>query len=993
MSAKRSFRPDWGATVSSSARTFRFLDPIRDDPTIPISKVEPADRPNGRQPGMNLPAERKGKPMIASKLFCTVALAFSALVYLPAESALGQTPSREPTTVEARPTTFSDPRDPLGRASFEEQKGVVDALGGTLDTFRELSKSPVVMRGAGGWLRGLTFQIPLEAATGDPVEDAYAFLERHASLLRLPTPRENLFVARIARSEVGTTVFFHQQFGGVSVYGADVALYLDRDLVTGLSGAWLSDAPPALEPEIDERQASEIAVEAAGKGASVVGRPRLMHYDAAMLGAADSSPQGDRLVWRVAAPAASGGAYVMVDAMTGAVLSTEPTMHDIDYTVQTANGSASELFCGVPGAQSWFDENGPLHNVAPDAEGHRANTALRDTYDLFSRLGRNAWDGTDGHMNLTLDRGLAWMPDGLPNAVYYRTCNDLHFSNETAYDDLVAHEFGHGVTAFSAQLLSGSARLPALQSASLNEHYSDVFAASIDVQDWTIGEGSALGVIRDMSNPPSAGSPGFAIPDRMTQLNTTSRAPHRNANIMNKAAYLIGNGGNFNGIAVTGIGRDKMARLYFTTLTTRLISTSNFQNAADATMAVVRGFADGGLFGFTPAHECSVGRAFTAIELDGDFDCDRTPDSADDDADFDGVPDATDNCPATRNPGQQNTDAATGDAMGDACDSDLDGDGSANNVDNCPFAANADQADWNRDGYGDACSDADFDRVVDSRDNCRFTSNPDQLDTDGDGVGNRCDVDADDDGFCYNAPQTIVGSFPPGWPTGGCPARSDNCPLVSNTNQADSDGDLRGDACDSCPMVADEGVDTDGDGVDNACDADDDGDGHDDGQDNCPLVANADQRDFNGNGVGAACDPSEQVSVNPNGGKYFYDGALRRYFDRYSIPLKCGDIAPPGFGGEELVSVGFDASAPLAAAVVNRFGERLATSPPTESGRMTFDIRGDFCPLPGMKEGTPLAEAGSEVYFLELYPIKETPRGMEIRIDTEMISEPPFGPR
>lgn len=925
--------------------------------------------------------------MITRRTFGVLALAFSVSVGLYAGSALGQT-AIEPS--DAKRQALSDPLRP---ATAEEQKGVVDPLGETLDAFRELSRTPVVLRASGGQLSGLAFQIPLEYASGSPVEDAYSFLERHASVLRLPAPKENLFVARIARSEIGTTVILRQQFDGVSVFGAEIAVYFSKESVTGLSGAWLSEAPPALEPAIDGRRASEIAIKAAGEGASIVGLPRLMHYDAAMLGVSETSPQDDRLVWRVTAPAARGGAYVMVDAMTGAVVSTEPTRHALDYLIQTANGSSGSFFCGVPGAQSWFDENGRFPNATPDAEGHRADAALRDTHDFFLRLGRNGWDGMDGHVNVTLDRGLAWTPSGLPNAAYDSICKDLHFTNEMAYGDILAHEFGHGVNAFSARLARGSFFDSALQSDSLNEHYADVFAASIDVQDWTIGEQTVAGVVRDMSDPPSASPPNFVLPDRMSQIDTFFPFPHVNANIMNKAAFLIGQGGNFNGISVAGIGRAKMGRLYFTTLTTRLVSTSNFQNAADNTLAVVREFVDGGLFGFTTADECSVGRAFTAIELDGDFDCDRLPDSADDDGDFDGVSDATDNCPSVKNPGQMNSDAATGDGLGDACDSDLDGDGIDNEVDNCRFAANANQADWNRDGIGDACADADFDRVVDSLDNCRFKSNPDQRDGDGDGVGDGCDVDGDGDGICYAAPQTIVGGYPPGWPSGGCSSQNDNCPMTANADQADADGDGRGDLCDSCKNAPDEGLDTDGDRVDNACDGDDDADGVGDGTDNCPLVANADQLDLNGNGVGTVCDASEQVSVDPHGGKVFYEGALRKFFDRFTIPMNCGGITPPGFGGEEVMSVGFEASAPVGAAVVNRLGERVATFPPAKFGRMNFELGGDFCPLPGGKEGSPLAEAGSEEYFLELYPIDGKQRMMDIRIDAEIRRVPSVDPR
>ncbi len=53
-------------------------------------------------------------------------------------------------------------------------------------------------------------------------------------------------------------------------------------------------------------------------------------------------------------------------------------------------------------------------------------------------------------------------------------------------------------------------------------------------------------------------------------------------------------------------------------------------------------------------------------------------------------------------------------------------------------------------------------------------------------------------------------------------------------------------------------VDTDSDGFEDACDPDDDGDGVPDEDDNCPLVANADQADWNGDGVGDACSLDEQ---------------------------------------------------------------------------------------------------------------------------------------
>jgi hypothetical protein len=52
----------------------------------------------------------------------------------------------------------------------------------------------------------------------------------------------------------------------------------------------------------------------------------------------------------------------------------------------------------------------------------------------------------------------------------------------------------------------------------------------------------------------------------------------------------------------------------------------------------------------------------------------------------------------------------------------------------------------------------------------------------------------------------------------GIPDDQDNCPTVPNPDQRDHDHDGRGDACDVCPHISDDGTDTDGDGVGDACD-------------------------------------------------------------------------------------------------------------------------------------------------------------------------------
>jgi hypothetical protein len=79
--------------------------------------------------------------------------------------------------------------------------------------------------------------------------------------------------------------------------------------------------------------------------------------------------------------------------------------------------------------------------------------------------------------------------------------------------------------------------------------------------------------------------------------------------------------------------------------------------------------------------------------------------------------------------------------------------------------------------------DTDGDGVLDAADNCVVLANPGQADTDADSIGDACDPtpegpDTDDDGV---------------------PDRRDNCPAVPNTSQLDYDRDGAGNACDATP--------------------------------------------------------------------------------------------------------------------------------------------------------------------------------------------------
>jgi hypothetical protein len=149
--------------------------------------------------------------------------------------------------------------------------------------------------------------------------------------------------------------------------------------------------------------------------------------------------------------------------------------------------------------------------------------------------------------------------------------------------------------------------------------------------------------------------------------------------------------------------------------------------------------------------------------------------------------------------------------------------------------------------------DSDDDGVADDDDNCVLVANADQTDTDGDGVGDACTLSFDSD-------------------FDGVLDYEDNCPLTPNPDQADSDGDGRGDACtlifdadrdgipdgeDNCLFTPNpDQADSDGDGIGDACVFifDSDGDGIANSEDNCPFTANPDQADSDEDGIGDACE-------------------------------------------------------------------------------------------------------------------------------------------
>ena len=288
----------------------------------------------------------------------------------------------------------------------------------------------------------------------------------------------------------------------------------------------------------------------------------------------------------------------------------------------------------------------------------------------------------------------------------------------------------------------------------------------------------------------------------------------------------------------------------------------------------------------------------TNFVYNNDNDLDDMPDHLDDDDDNDGVDDVDDNCPLISNTNQTNTDAqfSNGDEFGDVCDDDDDNDGIDDDVEdaNSNGVVDADETnpllpDTDGDGYADGPNA--HDGLVGANDNCPADPNADQLNTDGanDG-GDACDDDDDNDGLTdvqedanSNGVVDVDETDPkkPDTDNDGAQDNVDNCPVVSNPLQTDTDAILStadglGDECDDDDDNdgINDGVEDQG-GVTNSKLIDTDSDGYSDGplvasglsgaNDNCPAISNPAQVDTDGDLIGDECDDNDDNDFYPQG--------------------------------------------------------------------------------------------------------------------------------
>jgi Zn-dependent metalloprotease len=471
--------------------------------------------------------------------------------------------------------------------------------------------------------RGTAFLVEGLPAAADPEAAARRFLQAEGARFGIARQADELILLRVAQRPLGQrAVRFRQFHGGIPVLGGEVVVNLDAALnVETVNGETVPLEGAPTEPAIGAGAAVAAAVaEVAGAhglpGESLTASdPELWYYNPVVFW---DDRFENRLVWRV--EVAAGGQrpireMVLVDALDGSV----PLHFNTIDTAAAARDRAtytmggSDVYASLPGTLV-CDEADPAC-AAGDTDARSAHQYAGDTYDYYlSRLGRDGIDGAGMTIVSSVHFGV-----GYQNA-FWNGVQMVYGDGFSAADDVVGHEIAHGVMEKTANLFYF------WESGAINESYSDVFGELIDQGNgsgsdgpsdrWYVGEDiPGIGSIRNMANPPE-----FGDPDRIGSPNYfkgffDNGGVHINSGVSNKAAYLMTDGGMFNGHLVIGIGADKVAGLYYDALTSRLTSASNYADLNLALQASCDSLAAGGIYGFTEFDCTEVEKALLAVEM------------------------------------------------------------------------------------------------------------------------------------------------------------------------------------------------------------------------------------------------------------------------------------------------------------------------------------------------------------------------------------------
>jgi vibriolysin len=234
-----------------------------------------------------------------------------------------------------------------------------------------------------------------------------------------------------------------------------------------------------------------------------------------------------------------------------------------------------------------------------DADLNTTHTSVGQSLDfLATSVGRDSFDGAGavvrsyGHysrnyVNAFWDGSRLTFGDG-----------DGYNSDYLGVLDVTAHELGHGLTDYEANLTYS------YESGALNEAASDILAAAVEAhvdggvtQDtWDVGEDCWLAApaLRYMDAPSTDGSSYDHYSARYTGTSDNGGV-HWNSGIANHWFFLLSQGGQHHdpafrsGYSVAGIGIDDAWQIWYSALSNYMTASTNFSGARTATESACLG--------------------------------------------------------------------------------------------------------------------------------------------------------------------------------------------------------------------------------------------------------------------------------------------------------------------------------------------------------------------------------------------------------------------
>jgi Zn-dependent metalloprotease len=411
---------------------------------------------------------------------------------------------------------------------------------------------------------------------GKPEETAYNFLKEHTALLGATSAAVDFKVLKSRTKDNRNYVRLEQTYAGLAIFGGQIIVQLNAlggveyvlsDIARDTEA--LDKGTVSTAPVISSVEAAAMARElvAAGKPGFEIRTttPQLIIFDPSVVGTAGST----HLVWDMRVYSEETvhiSEHILLDAHSGKVVRHYPlNKHALNRQIHDANNTTAD-----PGTLE-RQEGGAASGIADVDDAY---DFFGDTYDFYNtNHNRDSIDSNGMVISATVRYCDPLEPCPMNDAFWSSSRNRMYIGNDYAVDDVVAHEYTHGVTEHESDLIYEN------HSGAINESFSDVWGEFVDLGNgagtdtaavrWELGEDLSGGASRDMSDPNI-----FGDPDRLRHPNFIAPVPnpnpgndfggvHTNSGVNNKLCYLLTDGDTFRGQNVTGMGIARVADLYY----------------------------------------------------------------------------------------------------------------------------------------------------------------------------------------------------------------------------------------------------------------------------------------------------------------------------------------------------------------------------------------------------------------------------------------------